>query len=523
MAQATNTLSLGGPPRLFGDPAKDLPGIVEWLWAFYNATITAGGLIQPSDLGAQLQTQFPIIYSLGTQTDTAADKLPYFSAEETFSLTTLTPFARTLIAALDVTAAQSILGITSGSVTHTGALTANQIVIGNGVADLKVLGSLGTTTTVLHGNAGGAPTFGAVSLSADVTGNLSVGNLNSGTNASNNTYWRGDGAWRSLPIVSVTDGPYGALGDGSTNDYAAFAAAIAALPATGGTIIVPKGAASHYVLGTQPTWGTKSIEWEIEQGVTFSGAGTGFGKFPCMATNIAQWAAGRWAQSQSAIASPASGGIATWSVEMIQPSSYVGQSVALYAGATGSSSNAASNVWAINCLIHPQSGAGGKYQCIEVDVNNDSAGALVTGVTITGISTHDSYAGFLCDMNSASWLNGIELRKSLTAVHIPTSPDLVTGVKVNAPAAPLVSAVLNGKQLANGADNIRLERATDSSPTGYYMRFVNAANSANLVTMDVLGVIEAVEFKGPVRGTMDYSTDNGATWNPGGFKLLLRP
>lgn len=83
-----------------------------------------------------------------------------------------------------------------GTVTHTaGDLTANQVVIGNAAADLKVLGSLGTTTTVLHGNAAGAPTFGAVDLAADVTGNLPVTNLNSGTNAGATTFWRGDGSW----------------------------------------------------------------------------------------------------------------------------------------------------------------------------------------------------------------------------------------------------------------------------------------------------------------------------------------
>ena len=65
-----------------------------------------------------------------------------------------------------------------------GALTANNLVLGGGAgAAPTVLGSLGTTTTVLHGNAAGAPTFGAVSLTADVSGILPVANGGNGLGA----------------------------------------------------------------------------------------------------------------------------------------------------------------------------------------------------------------------------------------------------------------------------------------------------------------------------------------------------
>lgn len=53
-------------------------------------------------------------------------------------------------------------------VTSAAALTANALVIGGGLQATSALGSLGTTTTVLHGNAAGAPTFGAI-VNGDIT------------------------------------------------------------------------------------------------------------------------------------------------------------------------------------------------------------------------------------------------------------------------------------------------------------------------------------------------------------------
>lgn len=57
-------------------------------------------------------------------------------------------------------------------------LTASAIVFGGGAGVAPATGlGLGTTSTVLHGNAAGLPTWGAVSLTADVSGDLPFANI----------------------------------------------------------------------------------------------------------------------------------------------------------------------------------------------------------------------------------------------------------------------------------------------------------------------------------------------------------
>lgn len=80
-----------------------------------------------------------------------------------------------------------IVGYTSTTaVASSVLLTQHALVIGGGAgATPTPLASLGTSTTVLHGAAAGDPTWGAVSLTADVSGVLPVANGGTGSATAN--------------------------------------------------------------------------------------------------------------------------------------------------------------------------------------------------------------------------------------------------------------------------------------------------------------------------------------------------
>src|ERR1019366_6192558 len=191
-------------------------------------TSTVGGLVPtPPNSATQYldgtgHFSVPVSGGIGTVTSVAAgtglvaSPSSPITGSGTINLADLSPSpaGTYTLAGITVNAQGQITAASSGSagvgtVTHTaGNLTANALVVGNAVADITVLSSLGTTTTVLHGNASGLPSFGSVVEGDLGLTDITTANVSSAAhgfapkNNGNATYYLNGAGGYSIPAGS---------------------------------------------------------------------------------------------------------------------------------------------------------------------------------------------------------------------------------------------------------------------------------------------------------------------------------
>ena len=179
-----------------------------------------------------------------------------------------------------------IIPIANGGTNSSTALSGSGIIVSNGTQIVQ--GAAGTTTTLLHGNASGAPTYSAANLTTDVTGTLPIANGGTGLTS----YTAGsllDASSSSVvgQIADVTAGSY--LRSGGSGSVPVWSSLTLPNAATTGDILYASGTnaignlsdvATGNVLisggtSTAPTWGKVALASAVSGTLLVANGGTG--------------------------------------------------------------------------------------------------------------------------------------------------------------------------------------------------------------------------------------------------------
>jgi hypothetical protein len=326
-------------------------------------------------------------------------------------------------------------------------------------------------------------------------------------------------------LLFQTPQMHGGFPNTAQDSSAAIQAAVNALPNNGGTVYIGPG---NWIVNTAPTWGSKSITWDIDPAANITGTQT---TWPAMVTNAGVIPVGPWIVSRSATQATANNGTAAFGVEWIQPATLNGGGSGIYAGAQLNNGGNQSIGLAANFVATANAGSSGNVWALECDIGTFAGEGVGTqfGLSINGGGANTVTFAIKIQMASAAqYLYGLDMQSTVIGLFIENTTGHQNSIIAGSiPVRYAGNTVMLG-QLSNSAANsaLLLQRFTDASPVGYFINAVNEANTQQLFAVDVNGNMFAQFMSGQVltltnfaqavaTGSIQFGAQNSATASTG--------